>query len=308
MKIHNIVVAMSTYNGELYIQEQIDSILEQKNVKVDLFVRDDDSKDKTLEILKTYAKKRNNIHFIKGENLGVGNSFMELLYSIGCQYDYYAFADQDDVWLPDKLNQGIAKIKGSNTPLLYVSNQILVDKDLNRLKMRFEVPPGISYKQILCQNQVSGCTMIWNKELQKLLIGGNRRPSKGLLKNRIHDVWVAMVASVAGKIIYDANSYILYRQHENNVVGVKKNSIIKQWMKKLKDDSQRNGRSKLCKEIYEKFGDIMFDEECKRKLDIYGNYRNEWHKKIELFQDSDLTNYTGESEFGLKMKILLNLF
>lgn len=308
MKIHNIVVAMSTYNGELYIQEQIDSILEQKNVKVDLFVRDDDSKDKTLEILKTYAKKRNNIHFIKGENLGVGNSFMELLYSIGCQYDYYAFADQDDVWLPDKLNQGIAKIEDSDKPRLYVSNQILVDKDLNMLKMRFEVPPGVSFKQILCQNQVSGCTMIWNRKMQELLVNANRRPSKELLKNRIHDVWVAMVASVAGKIIYDENSYILYRQHENNVVGVKKNSIIKQWMKKLKDDSQRNGRSKLCKEINDKFGDIIYDMECKQNIDIYGYYQNDWRKKIKLLQDRDITNYTGESIFGLKMKILLNLF
>ena len=87
MKIHNIAVAMSTYNGELYIKEQINSILQQKNVKVDLFIRDDGSKDKTLEILESYAKKWNNIHIVKGKNLGVGNSFMELLYSIGCKYD-----------------------------------------------------------------------------------------------------------------------------------------------------------------------------------------------------------------------------
>ena len=306
--MHSIAVAMSTYNGELYIKEQIDSILEQKYVKVDLFIRDDGSKDKTLEILEAYAKKRNNIHVIKGENLGVGNSFMELLYSIGCEYEYYSFADQDDVWLPDKLNQGIDKIKDHNKPCLYVSNQILVDKELNKLKMRFAVPPGISYKQILCQNKVSGCTMVWNKRMQELLVTNYRRPSKDLLKNRIHDVWVAMVASVAGKIVYDENSFILYRQHENNVVGVKKNSIVKQWMKKLKDDSQRNGRSKLCKEIYEKFGDIISDDKCKRKLDICGNYQNDWRKKLTLLGVKDITSYTGESIFGLRMKILLNLF
>lgn len=306
--MHNIAVAMSTYNGELYIKEQINSILQQKNVKVDLFIRDDGSKDKTLEILKSYAKKWNNIHVIKGDNLGVGNSFMELLYSIGCEYDYYAFADQDDVWLPDKLSQGIVKIKDSDIPLLYVSNQILVDKNLNRLRMRFEVPPGISYKQILCNNSVSGCTMVWNKELQELLIDINRRPTADLLKNRIHDVWVVMVASVVGKIIYDKNSCILYRQHENNVVGVKKNSIIKQWIKKLMDSSKRNGRSILCKEIYKKFGDIIFDTNCKQSLDIYGNYQNDWRKKIQLLRNTDITNYTGESVLGLRMKILLNLF
>ena len=68
------------------------------------------------------------------------------------------------------------------------------------------------------------------------------------------------------------------------------------------------GLSKLCKEVYEKFGDIIFDEKCKKTLEIYGNYRNEWQNKIQLLQDSDLINYTGESEFGLKMKILFNLF
>ena len=306
--MRSIAVAMSTYNGEIYIKEQIDSILNQKNVKVDLFIRDDGSKDRTLNILETYAKRWNNIHIVKGENLGVGNSFMELLYFVGCEYDYYSFADQDDVWLPDKLNQAIAKIKSNDKPYLYVSNQILVDKDLNKLKIRFEVQPSVSYKQILCQNNVSGCTMVWNKKLQKLLSDTNRKPSKALLKNRIHDVWVAMVAAVTGKIVYDENSYILYRQHENNVVGVRKHSIVKQWMKKIMDDSQRNGRSKLCKEIYEKFGDIVFNEKCKRDIDICGNYKNEWRKKIKLLCDSDITNYTGESVLGLRLKILLNLF
>lgn len=306
--MNNIAVAMSTYNGEVYIGEQIESILKQHSVNVDLFIRDDGSKDKTNQILKTFAQNRKNIRIINGENLGVGNSFMELLYSIGDGYDYYSFADQDDIWLPDKLYQGIEKIKGSNKPCLYVSNQILVDKELNRLKMRYEVPPGISYKQILCSNLVSGCTMVWNKELQTLLVADNRKPSKELLKNRIHDVWVAMVASVTGRIIYDENSYILYRQHENNVVGVKKPSIVKQWVKKLTDSSKRNGRSMLCKEVYEKYGDKFLDDKCKKTLDIYGNYQNNLNKKIQLLQDKDITNYTGESALGLKMKILFNLF
>lgn len=304
----NIAVAMSTYNGELYIEEQINSILQQKNVKVDLFIRDDGSKDKTLEILDSYTKKWNNIHVIKGENLGVGNSFMELLYSIGCEYEYYSFADQDDVWLPEKLNHGIEQIKEEKVPCLYTSNQKLVDKDLNRLGMRFEKPPGIFYKQILCKNDVSGCTMVWNKDLQILLTDTGRRPSKALLKNRLHDVWVIMISSVVGKVFYDNGSFILYRQHEKNVVGVKKESIIKKWMTKTVDSTKRNGRSLLCKEVYLKYGDKILDAKCKQLLDIYGNYQNDWRKKIRLLQDKDITNYTGESVFGLRIKILFNLF
>ena len=103
-----VLVLMSTYNGEQYLQQQIDSIITQKNVDVELLVRDDGSTDKTIDILKDYQQK-GLLSYYAGENLKPQLSFLHLLrHAPECKY--YAFADQDDVWLEDKLSSGIEAI------------------------------------------------------------------------------------------------------------------------------------------------------------------------------------------------------
>lgn len=305
--MYRVAVLMSTYNGQKYLKEQIESILAQKGVDITIFIRDDGSSDGTVEIIKNYVKTHDNVRLLIGDNIGVGNSFMEVLYSAEKDNDYYAFADQDDVWLPEKMEEAIDMIKDSTKPALYCSNQILVDKKLNKIGMRFSNDPDVSYKQIMCQNKLSGCTMVWNKKLQDLLSERDRRPSDTLLIRRIHDVWVAMVAAVVGKIIYDSHSYILYRQHESNVVGVKKSNIINQWIQKLKDPTQRNGRSFICREVYLKYGDLIA-KELKSSLNVYGNYREELQIKRQLLRDKSILAFTGESKLGFSIKVLTNLF
>lgn len=300
---------MSTYNGEKYLKEQIDSILTQRGVELTLYVRDDGSSDKTIDIVKEYQKNNPNIKLDVGQNLGVGNSFMQLVYDVPDDYDFYAFADQDDVWLPEKMGKAIEEIKGILKPALYCSNQILVDGKLNKIGMRYTTDPDISYKQIMCQNKITGCTALWNKELKKLLSDEKRRPSEKLLKRRIHDVWIAMVASVIGIIRYDHEGYILYRQHEANVVGVRKTNRIKQWIGKCKDPSQRNGRSIICREIYDKYKDLIVSDSIKNQLDMYGNYvSNKAYKKKLLLSANKLISHTGESLLGFRIKVLFNLF
>ena len=306
--MHRVAVLMSTYNGEKYLKEQIESILAQTDVDVTIYIRDDGSSDRTVEIIKSYMETHNNLRLYIGENVGVGNSFMQVLYGADKDYDYYAFADQDDVWLPNKIIKAIDRIKDCAKPALYCSNQILVDGNLNRIGMRYASDPDTSYKQIMCQNKISGCTMVWNKELQGLLSKDDRRPSADLLRRRIHDVWVAMVASVVGKIEYDSNGYILYRQHESNVVGVKKNNIIKQWAKKIKDPTQRNGRSAICKEIHSRYFEDLDNEKVKSELELYGNYRQSCHDRISLAFNYDLIKNTGESRIGYSIKVLAGLF
>ena len=94
---------MSTYNGEKYLSQQIDSILNQKEIDVHLFIRDDGSYDNTWKLLEEYKQKYEKINIISAKNVGVGNSFMNLLYSVPNIYDYYAFSDQDDIWEPNKI-------------------------------------------------------------------------------------------------------------------------------------------------------------------------------------------------------------
>ncbi len=303
-----VAVLMSTYNGEKYLNEQIDSILAQDGVDVILYIRDDGSSDRTAEIIKDYCNRYNNINFAQGENLGVGNSFMQLVYDSGDEHDYYAFADQDDIWLSEKIKMAVEKIKVNKRYSLYCSNQTLTDKKGIEIGMRYSKIINPSYLQILCNNGVTGCTMVWNKALQYLLLEDKRRPSKELLKKRIHDVWVAMVASVAGQIYYDERSFILYRQHENNVVGVGKGRLYKEWWKKIKNEEFRNGRSVLAREILIKFSDKIESKQIKEKLQKCANYKDSIIKKIMLCKDTDIMKYSNESGLMYGVKIILNLF
>jgi len=307
--MYRIAVLMSTYNGDKYLSEQIESILSQEKVEVVLFVRDDGSSDRTGDILESYSGQYSNVIVERGCNIGVGNSFMELVYKIPTNgFDYYAFADQDDIWLSQKLINAANSITHISGPALYVSNQTLVDQNLIIIKERYVTSPRIEYKQILCQNKVSGCTMVWNHPLHKLLVEYKRRPSAQLLRNRIHDVWVAMVASVVGVIVYDEQSNIMYRQHENNVIGVRKTNIIKQWINKVFNAEEQNGRSRLAREIVDRFGDCIKNEDDLNILKTYGYYQEDAKTKKRLLHDRTIVKYSGEKLNMFRLKVLLNLF
>lgn len=301
-----VAVLLSSYNGERFIREQIDSILAQKNVSVRIFVRDDGSTDKTCNIINEYGPR---VTLFAENNIGVGNSFMNLLYKVGTSEDYYAFCDQDDVWLPEKLWKAVQKISGYTIPALYCSNQLLTDSKGNITGKRYNSLVNTTYMQILCNNRITGCTMLWNTPLQRILIQEQRKPSQELLIKRIHDVWVAMVASVTGKILYDSTANILYRQHESNVVGAEETSLYQEWRKKIKNPALRNGRSLLAREISEKYGDIISDREILSRLQAYANYQKDQRAKKRLLSEVTLiSRYSREAIWQLRMKIRLHLF
>lgn len=297
-----VAVLMSSYNGQKYIRDQIESILNQQDVKVDLYIRDDGSSDDTLNIIKEYKE----ITLYQGKNIGVGNSFMDLVYCVPKKYDYYAFSDQDDIWLKNKLIVAIKKIRNNTGSILYCSNQILVDKNLNKIGVRYNEIPDTSCEQIFSVNKVSGCTMVWNKDLQKLLY--DKQPSQELLKCRIHDVWVAIVASITGKIIYDPKGYILYRQHENNVVGgIEDNRLdkLKYGIKKIKNKKLRNGRSLMAKEIFK-----LFPEHAEKyEVFVLSKDTGTLHGKLNVISNNkEFRKYTNENIFSFSLKVLLGVF
>ena len=267
-----VAVLISTYNGERFLKEQIESVLAQKEIELNVFVRDDGSSDDTINILGSYRDK---ITFFQESNVGVGNSFMDVLYKAGKDFDFYAFCDQDDIWKEDKLKRAVSLIEKKDIPLLYCSNQELIDSNANSLGLRYNNIIDTSFRQILNNNRVTGCTMVWNKKLNDIIADDKRKASKGLLKKRIHDVWVAMVASCVGEIVYDNESYIYYRQHENNVVGSKGSSSLEEYKKKLSNKDLRNGRSELAKEMIEKYSDLFIDEVVNEYLTLFANYRND---------------------------------
>jgi glycosyltransferase involved in cell wall biosynthesis len=226
MIIPRIAVLLSSYNGELYIEEQILSIIAQNNVFTVLYIRDDGSSDSTVDILKKLTVKYPNIILDLAQNIGFIKSFFSLLSNVSEDFDYYAFADQDDVWLPSKLSAGVEALKflGSDMPAMYCSRTEYVDASLAHLSYSpLYRKEKIGFGNALVQNIATGCTIIINPTARKLII--QKLPEKCL----VHDWWIYLVVSAFGCVIFDGIPHIKYRQHGGNVIGASssfiKNSI-----------------------------------------------------------------------------------
>ena len=217
--IPKIWVLMSTYNGMAYIEEQIESILSQKNCDVHLLVRDDGLTDATLDILKSYEKKGSLTLISDNINLGPAKSFLKLL-EMAPDDGYYAFSDQDDCWNSDKLERALEMLtqaEENNMPLVYYSNSDVVDQNLNSTgKKVYSGKQKPTLERVLCGYGIQGCTMVLNKALRDIFL------SVDMSKERIgmHDFFLCDLCMVCGgKILYDDFSTMKYRQHESNVVG-----------------------------------------------------------------------------------------
>lgn len=255
--MYRVQVLMSTYNGERYLKEQIDSIIKQKDVEVSLLIRDDGSKDNTAKILEEYGKF-SNISVIYGANLGATRSFFELIRLSG-DFDYYSFADQDDVWDEDKLICAVSMLKEhADIPCVYSSNTRIVDDKLKEIRVNSYIPHKTLGSAIV-KNYATGCTVVFNFKLMNYL--KMYQP----INAPYHDWWVLLTClSINGISIYDEQPHISYRQHDNNVVGGNA-SFFRKWKSRL---------SKFLSSPYHR--DIMAAE----LLEIYGKYMSATNKAI----------------------------
>ncbi len=213
----NVQILMSTYNGERYLREQLDSILKQSYWDWKLLIRDDGSTDNTMKIIEEYARNDSRIHYYVGENLGVRNSFFDLMKNADLSSDYYALSDQDDVWLEDKITRAVSMMDyDEKIPVLYASETQLVDQELKPIKSQIRRPVIVpSFGNALVENICTGCTCLFNREL--LIMVREHIPDFTVM----HDWWLYLTASAYGRVIYDMEAYILYRQHGDNIVGTK---------------------------------------------------------------------------------------
>ncbi len=308
-KIPTVAVLMSTYNGEKYIREQLDSILKQENVIVKLFIRDDGSTDGTVSILKEYAQMFPVEIVLEGNNIRPGESFMYLVYKYADVpgIDYYAFADQDDIWFPEKLSVAIEKIdkNDKSIPTLYGSNQYIYSDGKNK-GYRHKVPQHVDLVSHMTKNTIAGCTFVFNKSLAQLVTRAER-PDTKILRYRIHDAWMMLIAIVCGEVIYDEKSYMLYRIHDVNAVGVKEIPIYVR-LGRLKryfimcDDA--NMRLKTARELLRLFPQM--DEDKKRILKLYANYQKNWKSKLALAFNNEIRYNCGENPIVFTIKVLTN--
>lgn len=219
----NVTVIMSTYNGDQYLNAQIDSILNQTYSRLSIIIRDDGSSDHTREIINNYSQKYTNIHILQDDfgHVGIQCSYSLLLKHVLTQnYSYILFADQDDVWMPNKVEKLLNKIQSvdtENKPSLVFSDARVVDKNLNTLHssvtqlQKFKTN-SYSLKSLLLYCPALGCTMIFNRKLLERIAD---IPKIAMNPDR----WALMVAVCFGKIHYLPETTILYRQHQNNLNG-----------------------------------------------------------------------------------------
>ncbi|MDB1553431.1 glycosyltransferase family 2 protein [Latilactobacillus sakei] len=232
--MNKIAILMSTYNGENFIREQLDSIIAQKTtLNWVLYIRDDGSKDKTRRIIEEYQLNDSRIQLLSDrKNIGLVNSFLKLLKEVDA--DYYMFSDQDDYWKNDKVKKSIECISKMDNlvPCLVHTDLEVVDKDLNILNEKMKVPPYLrSLEQLSFVNNVTGCTMVINQKLKEKVLN-NLKSTSNIV---VHDWWITLVASCFGNINYLNETTIKYRQHSNNVLGSsrKKKGFYQKLIQKL---------------------------------------------------------------------------
>lgn len=215
-----IAILLAAYNGEKYIQEQLDSIIHQNGITFDLFISLDKSTDNTLSIIHKYQEEHNNIHLLSyGERYGsAGQNFFRLLKEVDFSpYDFVAFSDQDDLWHKDKIKSAIEMLEIENKDA-YSSNITAFWEDGKRKKI-IKDQPQVEF-DYLFESAGPGCTFVFNstlaKDIQKTLIQK---------QNDIHQLWIhdwfcySFARSRGYQWIIDNNSYLDYRQHDNNVIG-----------------------------------------------------------------------------------------
>lgn len=209
-----VAVLLSTYNGARFLAEQLDSVGLQSGVEVLLHARDDGSGDPTPDILRAQAGRWANLAGLEaGANLGPARSFLELLRTAPAEAEYFSFCDQDDVWLPDKLQRAVAALEKDSGPALYCSNVLLVDESLEPLGSAPE-SGDTRFAHLLFENIAFGCTVVLNRAARELIVSHD--PGGDAV---MHDWWCALVVAALGRIHYDPRPRTFYRQHGGNVVG-----------------------------------------------------------------------------------------
>lgn len=300
-----VQILLSTYNGEKYIEEQMESLLTQTYPNIDILIRDDGSTDYTTNILRTFAKRKN-IKIMEQGNIGVIGSFFQLLVDSSPEADYFAFCDQDDYWQKDKVSVAVDMLSKfpDQTPVLYCSRIEVVDEKLQHINWYPLRKRGPSFNNALVQNIATGCTIVMNKAARELLL--KRLPATDAVV--MHDWWCYLVISAFGHVIYDPESKILYRQHASNTLGAGQQPVGR-WLKRIKRYVNRGEYQFVTKQntlFWEKYGDRL-DVNKKEILERLLTSRKTFFRRLQYAFCNDVFGQSKTESLACRIALLLNL-
>lgn len=294
---------MSAYNGSRYIVQQLDSIFAQKGVDVTCFVRDDGSKDDTLQVLGDYQKTipAGKLVIEQGENVGWERSFL-LALKDAPKSEYYAFADQDDIWFEDKLISGIkmmVSVSDGSKPLMYHCNKLSVNEDLKPFPHQVRrTPQPLNRQNAMIQEYAQGCGIILNEQARKLVL--HHIPHTKLA----HDFWCGLVCYLFGQVIYDDAPHFYHISHGNNASG--EGHTLGSWKGRLKMFFNKgNIYYSPYEDLLEGYGNLLNTED-KRFIEKVINYRHSVISKLCLLFSPKFVRDSIMGTVSLKLAILFN--
>lgn len=300
-----LAILMATYNGEKFLREQIDSILQQKtDIPFDLIVRDDGSSDATLEILESYQQQGLLTYYAQG-NLGAAKGFIQLLKDHP-GYDLYAYADQDDVWDPGKVQRGLDAVKDRKGPAIYCTNAALVDDRLQSLgRNTHREQPTYNLVSILCLACCAqGCTSVFNNALAKVI---QEHPMPDVFI--MHDSLITCLCGlIGGEVIYDHAPSMQYRMHGANVFGMvtAKQSLTRVIKSRIKEITTKPKVSMYtqAKNILDTYGDVI-PQQNKPLCHTVIRAEKSLGARLKLVFNKDLKHDTLNKTITKKLQILL---
>lgn len=302
----HVCILMSTYNGGKFLAEQLTSIESQTYSNWRLVISDDGSSDNTLIIAKQFQEKWGNsrLEIRQGPQLGFCQNFLSMACDLKIRADLYAFSDQDDVWLLDKISRAVAYFNESNEfeiPIAYGSRTQIVDEELNPIGFSPEFTLPRSFRNAIVQSIAGGNTQLFNQAAKELL------EKSGIQQVVSHDWWLyQIVKGVGGIFYYDPKPSLLYRQHANSLIGG--NQTFKGKMDRIL--YVLNGRFKDWNDInYAALYNIRYllTRDSQDILKIFGEFRNAKLKdRIRLLEVCGLYRQTWRSTLNLWIATLFN--
>ena len=302
-------ILLATYNGEKYIKEQVESILNQTYENIQIIISDDCSTDKTRQVLKEYENNEKIKIFYQENNLGYVKNFDFLLKQV--ESNLYMLSDQDDVWKKEKVEKSVEKIESEKLDLVFGDLEV-VDENLNTLYKSYNRYMHLihkikkyqkDYRLQYLYNCMTGCTIISRKNwIDKVL------PFPTNSKYMIHDYWLGLVIALNGKVGYIEEPYILYRQHGKNQVGSKKASKTASKLEKVRNISinTRIGTFETYV-MHEEIFDEKLRKQNKKALEYFKMLKNkknfnfrQWGIFFRLYKYESFSQY-------IKNFIVLNL-
>lgn len=274
--MEKVAILLSTYNGEKYLEEQIESILNQTYKNIEIYIRDDGSKDKTVEILNKYKEKYNNINLEIGQNVGFINSFFSLL-DMCNDAKYYAYCDQDDVWEKQKIEKAVGCLQKTdeNKPAMFFSNVDYYDENMEFVA-HADKKKIYNFRNSLVECVTQGMTMVINKNAKDTI--AKDKPKNCLF----HDWWTYMVCSGFGEIVYDEESLVRYRRHGKSVTAEGK-SFISLFFWRIKKFIINDDLKKIRKQYieYQKLYEDKLDIKDRKILSLFASEKYSFIKSIK---------------------------